>query len=480
MTKDLLASRLSALNSYQVLDTPAESAFDDIVFIASRVCRAPVALVSLVEDDRQWFKARVGVDMCETPISQSVCQHGMAGTEMLIIPDLTADPRTAANTLVTEDPHIRFYAGAPLVTPAGVTIGMLCVIDVAIRPEGLSEEQAQVLSALARQVVAQLELRSGLIREQISADKLRESDARFRLAEEAGQIGTFEVDVLNGTISVSPQLCRLFGVPQAEQYRTTDLEALIKPEGLEIGSSEASRSDGSAEALVEYQIRRPSDGQIRWIARRADFVRDAQGTVIGMIGALQDVTNQRMVNEEIGHRLKNSMALVQALAAHTFKKVVDREPVLEFERRLRALATAHDALLERSRAAAPMQAIAEAVFANLGATARVDVRGAAIELGPQSTLTFSMLLHELATNAIKYGALSSGAGRIALEWQEDGADAVVRWVESGGPAVRPPGKKGFGSRLISRGMLGNGGADLAYAETGFTAAMRAPLSELSN
>jgi two-component sensor histidine kinase len=151
--------RLAALDSYAVLDTPAEQGFDDIVLLASRICQTPVALVSLVTDERQWFKAKVGFDGCQTPLAQSVCIHALRQPGLLVIPDLMQDPRTKANTLVTGAPHIRFYAGARLETPDGVALGTLCVIDVVTRPEGLSAEQASSLEALARQVMTQMELR---------------------------------------------------------------------------------------------------------------------------------------------------------------------------------------------------------------------------------------------------------------------------------------------------------------------------------
>lgn len=137
MIESDIETRLEALNNYDVLDTAPEPEFDDIVFLASSICETPVALVSLVEKDRQWFKARVGFEACETPIEQSVCRHALASHDLLIIPDLEVDPGTKANTLVTEKPHIRFYAGAPLITPGGQVIGTLCVIDQVPRPGGL-------------------------------------------------------------------------------------------------------------------------------------------------------------------------------------------------------------------------------------------------------------------------------------------------------------------------------------------------------
>ncbi|WAJ31570.1 GAF domain-containing protein [Antarcticirhabdus aurantiaca] len=158
--------RLAALRSYDILDTPPEQGFDDIVMLASQICGTPIALVTLLDRDRQWFKARAGTDICETPIGSAICRHAIGGSEVLVIPDLAADPRTAANPLVTEPPHMRFYAGAPLATPDGVTLGTICVLDVEPRPDGLTPEQEATLAALARQVMAQLNLRRALAEHQ--------------------------------------------------------------------------------------------------------------------------------------------------------------------------------------------------------------------------------------------------------------------------------------------------------------------------
>ena len=159
---DAAAERLAALDAYGILDTSAEQGFDDIVALACQICDAPVSLVSLIDRDRQWFKARRGFSPYETDLSQSVCVHVLREDDLLVIPDLTADPRTRSNTLVMGEQHLRFYAGAVLKTPAGVPVGSLCVIDTVPRPEGLTDQQREALRALARQVVGQLELRRAL------------------------------------------------------------------------------------------------------------------------------------------------------------------------------------------------------------------------------------------------------------------------------------------------------------------------------
>ena len=151
------AQRLKVLWQYDVLDTVPEEVFDDLTELAARICEAPIALISLIDEDRQWFKAKVGVTLNETSRDISFCAHAIQQTDLFIIPDATLDERFANNPLVTSDPKIRFYAGAPLITPDGYALGTLCVIDKV--PREMREEQKHALRVLARHVMTQLELR---------------------------------------------------------------------------------------------------------------------------------------------------------------------------------------------------------------------------------------------------------------------------------------------------------------------------------
>lgn len=155
------SSRLRTLRKYRILDTEPERAFDDLTLLASHICGAPIALITLVDEDRQWFKSRVGVEVRETPLDVSFCAHAIRQPDLFIVPDALDDERFRDNPLVRADPHIRFYAGAPLVARDGLALGTLCVIDR--RPRTLTDDQRDALSALRRQAQAQLELRRNLI-----------------------------------------------------------------------------------------------------------------------------------------------------------------------------------------------------------------------------------------------------------------------------------------------------------------------------
>jgi hypothetical protein len=149
--------RLKVLWQYEVLDTVPEEVFDDLTELAAWICEAPIALISLLDEKRQSFKSKVGTSVKETSRDISFCTHAINQTDLFIVPDATLDTRFANSPLVTSEPKICFYAGAPLITPDGYALGTLCIIDKV--PRNLRPEQQQALRILARHVVSQLELR---------------------------------------------------------------------------------------------------------------------------------------------------------------------------------------------------------------------------------------------------------------------------------------------------------------------------------
>lgn len=157
----ITSQRVEELRDYEIMDTPPESTYD-LTFLASCICDTQISLVSLLDHKRQWFKSRQGLDAVETPIEQAFCAHAIQRSGVFEVSDATLDSRFTDNPLVTGSPHIRFYAGVPLVTPRGVPLGTLCVIDRS--PRALSEDQKNALSALGRQVIAQMELRRAKLR----------------------------------------------------------------------------------------------------------------------------------------------------------------------------------------------------------------------------------------------------------------------------------------------------------------------------
>jgi GAF domain-containing protein len=160
--KNTTAHRLALLAKYNILDTPPEADFDDLTHLAATLCGTPIALISLLDADRQWFKSRCGLEATETPIEQAICAHAVAQSDLgntFIVADAAQDARFAENPLVTGDIGLRFYAGQSLIARDGTPVGTICVVDRVARPDGLNATQQQALRVLARQVVAQMELR---------------------------------------------------------------------------------------------------------------------------------------------------------------------------------------------------------------------------------------------------------------------------------------------------------------------------------
>ncbi|HWB02614.1 MAG TPA: GAF domain-containing protein [Verrucomicrobiales bacterium] len=309
--------RLSALRRYDVLDTEPEQELDDITLLASRICGTPIAMISLVDENRQWFKSKVGVSGSETSRDIAFCAHGILQAEVFVIKDAQADQRFSENPLVTENPRIRFYAGAPLISPDGHALGMLCVNDQV--PRELSAEQMEALQALSRQVVAQFEARRNLAELQETFDRLklaekslRESDEKFR--QLAGNI----TDVFWMTSAdkrrmhyVSPAYERIWG-RSMESLRTDPgqwVEAILPEERERVFAAFSCLGADAASVSVEYRISRP-DGSIRWIHDRGFVVRDAEGKVIRHTGIASDITERKRTEQQ--GKLQNAINCVLA------------------------------------------------------------------------------------------------------------------------------------------------------------------------
>lgn len=801
-----------------MLDTPAEPGFDGIVQLACQFCDVPVALVSLVTGDRQWFKARINFPPCGTDLNSSVCAHALAQPDaLLIIPDLTADPRTAANPLVTGEPHIRFYAGAPLRTAEGLVLGTLCVIDKKPRPQGLSGAQKHNLRLLADQVLTLLEMRQavtardvlraaetrayrarealrdtqvavataegdpdqvmgaavegamraipaadGGVIELLDGDALEYRAVRGTLASRAGlrvpvsgsgaghcvrtcrpyltadaaedphvkrdlvqslqlgsaifapivrggtvlgvlklqsrrpmafgeqdlaQLGLFAGAVTSGLveaasnaqhrakdtywrglfdrlsegfivgrvirdpigritdwryIEVNPAWGELVGIDPAAVIGRTIREAIpgIEDEwvdefarvvetgqpanftrrvgmlrrwyegrafslegdcfgviflevtqrveaedrrsallqlgdrlrdlcsvpamtaaaaeivGRTLGASRAGfgRIEGDVEA-IEIEPDWTAPGQVSIAGRhrfedygdlRADMRRGEPlvindvttdprtkndprslqaigvGAIVNMpvrereravavfivhdvnpriwtaeeLGFLRNVADrleagvarvraeelQAVLNKELAHRLKNTLAIVQSIASSTLRGITEREPVEAFERRVLALSRAHDVLMDKSWTVAKMRTVMESVLSMQVDLDRFAFDGPDLDISPQAAMSISLLLHEMATNALKYGSLSTDDGKVHVVWRTEGETSpnlVLDWTERGGPpAIAPSGRGGFGSKLIRMGLVGTRVADLRYEREGLQAEFRAPLADI--
>ncbi|SFG43514.1 PAS domain S-box protein [Methylobacterium gossipiicola] len=297
-------ARRAALALYDILDTPAEAVFDDLVRAASLVLNAPVSIVVLVEEQRQYFKAAVGFEGPEPPLAHSFCAHAVRQHDLLVIPDATRDPRTVNSPLVTGPPFLRFYAGMPLVTPEGVAIGTLCVLDTA--PRALTDDQTFILTTLARQVMAQLDLRRAL--------KERRTRERRNAAilESAVDYGIFATDLAGCVTSWNTGARHLFGWSEAEMLgRSAD--RVFVPEDRILGTParemETARTLGRAND-ERWHLRQ--NGSRFWASGEMMPLRGEDGAHEGYLKILCDRTAQRRADEA----MRQQTALLQTVTDH--------------------------------------------------------------------------------------------------------------------------------------------------------------------
>lgn len=522
--------RLAELHAYGVLDTVPEEGFDDVVEIARLICEAPVALVSLVAKDRQWFKARVGFAPCETDLNSSVCAYALSEPDLLIIPDLTADARTCVNPLVTGDPHIRFYAGAPLRASSGQVLGSLCVIDTKPRPEGLTDRQAEALRRLARQVMVLLRERRQLTSIQAAAarrlalaelgDHLRDACNVAAMTAEAAQVvgqtlnasraGYGELDPSGEYITILHDWTTLGETSLTGRHCFADYgtigPGLAQGDTLVVGDVAADpRTADTAAVFEEIHVSAMLNVPIRergrtvslffvhaataraWTAEEIAFTRNVADRVQAGIGRLRAEEQQALLNRELSHRMKNTLAMVQAIATQTMRNAVDLDAARDaLANRLIAMGRAHDLLLTGERESDSLAAVIRGALTihDDAQSGRLHLDGPFVHVGSKAALSLSLMIHELATNAVKYGALSAPEGRVRVTWalEQGDAELMVRlcWIEENGPLVTAPTRRGFGSRLIERGLAGafDGEVQTSYPPEGVRCMVTAPLRTL--
>ena len=309
--------RLDALRRYEILDTPAEDEFEDFTRLAAQICGTPIALVSLVDADRQWFKSRVGLDTTETVRGISFCGHAIHGQGVFEVPDALDDERFRDNPLVTAVPNIRFYAGAPLTTPNGYNIGTLCVIDRV--PRRLTPEQREAMMRLARQAMARMEMR-------LASRRLAQQTA-FQAAILANAASAIIATTPDGVIThFNPKAERMLGYTAVETIGRQTLGVFHDPAEVVARASELSRELGReiAPGFEVFVARAGQSETPEWTYVRKDgsrlpvllsmsALRDTSGNISGFLSIAQDITHQKAAAEALTQkRQRLELALTSA------------------------------------------------------------------------------------------------------------------------------------------------------------------------
>ena len=492
--EQMRAKMLAAHDLHALQDDPELTA---IVKFAAKLCKAPLALITVVEADRQLFLAREGTEERQTPRSTSMCAHAMLGTEPMIIPDATKDPRFADFSLVTGPENVRFYAGAPLLAEDGTPIGALCIIDTVPRPEGLEEFQLEGLKTLAQSVVCRMHFNRERIAAQHEVDFTRSQlntvlDTLPQIAWSADAEGRF--DYFNA------RWTEVTGAP--EPTHAEDWQEHIHPEDFSPALALWAECLATGEPFdLEYRLIQ-RDGSYRWIRSNAVPISVDDKTSSRWSGTLTDIDESHRESEsrellalELSHRIKNIFAVISGLIALTSRSQPEAADFAkQLTGKIHALGRAHDFVrpIDNDKGDS-LHGLIEVLMRPYADAEkeRVTVGGNGVTIGIKSATPLALVFHEFATNSAKYGALSVPDGKVAvsvLHGTRDDSDeecAIIEWQESGGPALAAddpvePRQEGFGTRLVEMTVTGQLRGQLVreMRPEGFMARLTIPLSAL--
>ncbi len=483
-------ARLEAVGATLPAYAGPDADFTDIADLAAGLFSAPIALVTLIGDTTQWFLARKGLSEVGTSAADSFCARLLTeGGAPVVVPDAAADPRFAGLPNVTGAPFVRFYAGAAIIH-AGQPIGSVCVLDVAPRA-GASDEALLHLQQLAKLAGSLLLLKEEARRRALANAAIAREEQRHAEALDAANVGSWLWDIRTGTVVGNAPLLRMLDIKRGDGLTARRMFQAIHATDR---SATIDKLRNALETGGEYDgmFRAGSSG--RWLLGRGRVHEwDADGKPHMFLGVTLDVTEGQIASErmrlllrELNHRVKNTLAMLQSLARQTLRQTKDPEAFMEaFAGRLQSISEAHGLLSDQEwgtiRLTALLQAQLRPVVDDF--ERQVEIHKDEVQLRPDQSIGLGLVLHELATNARRFGALSVPGGKLVITarvLEEDGQSVLhMTWHEKGGPPVEPPQRRGFGLILIERSLDKVLGSDvhLEFLPSGLTAIIRLPLDQ---
>lgn len=481
------AARLNALARSSLLDSQPEERFDRITRLVTHSLNVPVALISLVDEDRQFFKSTVGLPepwaSCrETPLSHSFCKHVVVERAKLRVADARSHPVVAQN-LAVQDLSVVAYLGVPLHGPTGHVLGSLCAIDS--KPRDWSDHDERTLYDLA-----------AIVEDQIG---LTFTEKRWReiLSTMPQMVWSTRPDGFHDYYN--DRWYEFTGVP----YGSTDGEGwndMFHPEDQQKAWTQWRHSLATGEPYeIEYRLRHKS-GQYRWTLGRALPIRDNTGAIERWFGTCTDIhdlksaeTQRDLIARELAHRIQNIFAVVSSLVNMSARGVpAAREFADAVGGRILALAKAHKyvksdgansvhATFDHDHTVHGLIATVLAPYREPNNPKRIIVDGCDAPIDMRTATALALALHELATNSVKYGALSAEAGELAISCHAASEILTITWRERGGPIVEEaPTRSGFGSELVVSAAVTQLGAKLErqWEREGLTVTIDIPVANL--